>query len=450
MISTGEKSSRAPTVAITSQGCKINQYEGEELRESLFRRGYRVVGFGDHADVSIINTCTVTNQADFKARNLVRRARRVNPDCKIVVTGCYAQTNPEELEAMHEVDLVVGNRDKLKIADLLDSVLEDRSPGRLVTSWDAVNNFEGVELRHFSGRSRAFVKIQDGCNQFCSFCIIPHARGRSRSRDPRSFRKQVRTLLEAGYREIVLTGIHLGQYGLDLDGEWTLAKLIESVLDDLGDARLRLSSTEVNEVTDELIDLVAGEERICPHFHIPLQCADDDLLAAMRRPYDSGYYRRRIEKIAEKVGRFALGTDVIVGFPGESEDAFLATLGFVEKNPFTYLHVFPYSPREGTPAAALRNQVDPGVRKERSMKLRKLGSEKQVEFARSAIGRKTQVLLESASADREPKGLTEDYIQVLLQGVARESRSLVRCRVTGREGGSLRATPIHRSRSTAF
>jgi threonylcarbamoyladenosine tRNA methylthiotransferase MtaB len=425
------------TVSISSQGCKINQYEGQELREELNARGWRIVPFGGPSAVTILNTCTVTGQADFKARNLVRRARRSNPDTRLVVTGCYAQTNPEDLEAMDEVDVVVGNSDKLRIPSLLDGILEDDAPSRLVTSWDACSNFEGVDVHHFSGRNRAFLKIQDGCNQFCSFCIIPFARGRSRSRDPRSVSEQLVRLRASGYREIVLTGIHLGQYGLDLEGEWTLTRLVRSILPRLGDARIRLSSTEVGEVSDELIDLVACEERVCPHFHIPLQCADDQLLAAMNRPYDAAAYARRIEAIARRIDRFGLGADVIVGFPGETDAAYDRTERFVRELPFTYLHVFPYSPRTGTAAAGLRDRVDPRVRKERGRRMRNLGREKTRAFALGAVGSTARVLLESRDEKNARGATSEDYCRILVEGDLPEAGELFYCRVDRYEGGAL-------------
>ncbi|MCP3177980.1 tRNA (N(6)-L-threonylcarbamoyladenosine(37)-C(2))-methylthiotransferase MtaB [Desulfuromonas sp. KJ2020] len=422
-------------VSLTTLGCKTNQFESAAMEEHLRRAGYEVVPFDVGADLVIVNTCTVTSATDAQSRNLVRRARRLNPRCRVVVTGCYAQVDPEALRAIPGVSLVLGNDEKKDFLQWIEKSVDGQvvqvSPIREITEASVLSTTV------FAERSRAFVQIQNGCDAFCSYCIIPYARGRSRSVQPEEVVAQVAGLVEAGYPEIVLTGIHIGGYGTDLTPSLTLTDLVRRLESGTSVRRLRLGSLEPTEITDELIELVAGSSVICPHFHIPLQAGDDQVLRRMNRHYQTAFFRDLVQRIHRRLPQAAIGLDVIAGFPGETEDEFANTLALVESLPVSHLHVFPYSRRPGTPAASMAAQVPSALARERAARLRAVGEEKTRIFARRFVGQTLEVVVEGGGRNGWRKGLTTNYLQVHFRGGDDLPDKTLRVRLTGLEGEGL-------------
>ncbi|MEW5952407.1 MAG: tRNA (N(6)-L-threonylcarbamoyladenosine(37)-C(2))-methylthiotransferase MtaB [Bacillota bacterium] len=409
---------RGKKVAVHTLGCKVNQYESAAL-EGMFReRGYQVVDFSDAADVYLINTCTVTHLGDRKSRQLIRRAARTNPGALVVVTGCYAQTSPGEVAALPEVDLVVGLGDRGHLVDLVESAVKGPGSEVLVRDISGAREFEELPPPVEQGRVRAFLKIQEGCDSYCAYCIVPHARGPLRSRPPAGVLAEARFLLGRGYREIVLTGIHTGAYGRDLPGDPGLAGLVEQLLTLPGLLRLRLSSVEPNDITPELIYILSGSKVACPHLHIPLQSGDDTVLRRMGRNYTAGEFARLAQVIRASIPGIAITGDVIVGFPGETREQFANTRRLVNKVAFAGLHVFKYSPRRGTPAAGWPDQVDPAEKEERSRELINIGRELARSYVSRHVGRQLEVLVEQPARERKGwlEGHTGNYLRVIFPG----------------------------------
>lgn len=403
-----------PRVAFTTLGCKVNQFESEVM-EGLFKaRGYEVVAFDGPADVYVINTCSVTHLGEKKSRQLIRRAAR-HPGATVVVTGCYAQVSAAEVEAIDGVDVIVGTQDRRRIVDLTEEAAASRRRLTAVGDIMAARDFEDISLLAAPGRTRAFLKIQEGCSNFCSYCIIPYARGPLRSRPLASVAGEAAKLTAAGFQEIVLTGIHLGAYGQDIGGTVTLADAVRAVLAVDGLVRLRLGSLESVEVADELISLMQADERLCRQLHLPLQAGDDAVLRAMNRHYTTADYRALIEGIQARVADIAITTDIIVGFPGETDSQFANTLDFVAGLELARIHVFPYSRRQGTPAATMTGQVDETVKKERAATLQRLANEKAAAFRQRFLGRELPVLFEIGSGGTR-EGLTSNYLRVFAAG----------------------------------
>ena len=419
------------TVAFYTLGCKLNAYDTQWYAEQFVARGYREVSFGDRADVTVVNTCTVTGQGDAQSRKALRRAHRISPEGTVVAVGCYAQTDPDALSQMPEVDLVVGTAERVQLLDLINDTC---SLGRTFVTRSRTADFQDMDIYNFGGRARAFVKIQEGCNEFCSFCIIPFARGRSRSRTLQSAVSQVKKLVAAGYREVVLTGVHIGDYGADLAG-CELLQVLKAVEQIDGLDRFRVSSIEATYVTDEMIDFFAESQKFCRHLHIPLQSGDNGILKAMRRPYTRAQYIALIEKVAKRVPGVGIGGDVMVGFPGESDAAFQNTRDLIADHPLTYLHVFPYSPRGKTPAARMANQVDPQVKKQRGAILRELGRQKVAAFQARFLGQTLPVLFENRRNGQCLQGLTDNYIRVLAPGPNAACEQIVETRLQRIEDG---------------
>lgn len=419
------------TVAFYTLGCKLNAYDTQWYAEQFVARGYREVSFGDRADVTVVNTCTVTGQGDAQSRKALRRAHRISPEGTVVAVGCYAQTDPDALSQMPEVDLVVGTAERVQLLDLINDTC---SLGRTFVTHSRTADFQDMDIYNFGGRARAFVKIQEGCNEFCSFCIIPFARGRSRSRTLQSAVSQVKKLVDAGYREVVLTGVHIGDYGADLAG-CELLQVLEAVEQIDGLDRFRVSSIEATYVTDEMIDFFAESQKFCRHLHIPLQSGDNGILKAMRRPYTRAQYIALLEKVAKRVPGVGIGGDVMVGFPGESDAAFQNTRDLIADHPLTYLHVFPYSPRGKTPAARMANQVDPQVKKQRGAILRELGRQKVAAFQARFLGQTLPVLFENRRNGQCLQGLTDNYIRVLAPGPSAACEQIVDTRLQRIEDG---------------
>ena len=402
------------TVSFATLGCKTNQFESAAMQESLQKAGFHIVPFAEGAELVIVNTCTVTNATDAQSRNLIRRARKLNSTCRVVVTGCYAQIDPDALRDLPGVSLVIGNEEKQRLLGYLESDLD--------SNYVEVSDIRLAEtvclppLTSFAGRSRAFVQIQNGCDAFCSYCIIPYARGASRSAHPDEILQQITELVESGYREIVLTGIHIGGYGADLQLPLTLNELVQRIELETDIHRLRLGSIEPTELTDELLETVASSPVICPHFHIPLQAGDDNVLQRMGRNYDRGLFARLVNKIRETLPSSAICLDVITGFPGETNREFDNTFYSIAGLPITDLHVFPYSKRPGTPAATLPDQVPGNVSKERAERLRHLAEEKHRFFAESFVGKDLEVVVEAGSKKGLLKGISRNYLDIRFPG----------------------------------
>ena len=393
-------------------GCKVNQFETETM-EGLFRaRGYEVVPFEERAEVYVINTCSVTHLSDRKSRQLIRRAARTNPSACIAVTGCYAQVAPEEIRALEGVRVVIGTKERARIVDYVEEALR-ADTGALGTITDIMQArvFEDIPLHAMPHRTRAFLKIEDGCQNFCTFCIIPYARGPVKSRELSAVAREMRLLTGAGFREVVLTGIHLGAYGIDLAARPTLADACRTALAEENLRRLRLGSLESVELSADLLELMRTEPRFAAHLHLPLQAGSDNVLRAMNRHYDTAAFAALLEEVRAAVPGVAISTDSIVGFPGETEEDFAAGLDFVRQMGFARMHVFPYSARRGTPAARRADQVPPVVRKERASRMQALADEMAEAYHRSALGSVAEVLFETQT-EGVTDGLTQTYIRV--------------------------------------
>jgi len=432
-------------IAFRTFGCRLNQYDTESIRTLLEASGrYETVG-GD-ADVYVVNTCSVTARADASARKAVRRIHAENPEAKIVVTGCYAQRAPEELAGLPGVSLVLGAADRGRVVDELARTRPGEAARLAVAPIAEARKFLEVPITEMRERRRAFVKVQEGCNESCSFCIVPQTRGVSRSREPGAVLEQVRSLVDAGYPEIVITGVHAGDYGLDpgglelggLDlgpgsgGPRPLVALIERILAVPGLERLRLSSIEPASVGDDLVSLMAGEEKFARHFHIPMQSANDGVLARMRRRYTAAGFRRLVERIGERVPDCGIGTDVICGFPGETDAAFQDTFDALAELPITYIHPFTYSPRPGSESATWKDDVAPEVKKRRVGALKRLSRDKGRAFRERHVGRTVGVLPEALDGT----GWTDNYIRVRIDGSGfapdgADAAGVVRARLAG-------------------
>jgi threonylcarbamoyladenosine tRNA methylthiotransferase MtaB len=406
------------TVALTTLGCRLNQVESQEMGALLEGRGFRVVPAGSRAQVHVVNTCTVTGRADFSDRQIIRRIGREDPGAFLVVTGCYAQTDPDTVAALPGVDLVVGNQEKYRLPDLLDSLVKRARPAVAVADIREARSVPVAPVTRMTGRSRPFVKIQDGCQHRCAFCIVPAARGGSRSQEPKVLLDQVRALAEAGYPDVTLTGVDIGHYGWDLYPRTSLAALVRSIADVPGLRWLRLSSVLPSYFTDDLVDAVATLPVVAPHLHLPLQSGSDRVLRLMRRPYHTGMYRALVDRLAAAIPGLGLGADVIVGHPGETDEDFEATLALVGLLPFSYLHVFTYSDRKGTEAARRPGHVPDAIIRERSQRLRRLGREKSHAFRSALVGSAREVLVLEARDHQTGllSGLTSNYVEVLFPG----------------------------------
>ena len=424
-------------IAITTLGCKINQYDSAVIQSRLEEK-HSFVPFDELADCYLINTCTVTDRADWEARQLVRRAKRRNPAAKVLVTGCYAQVNSQEVAAVSGVDYVVGLN---RLDDLLRFV-ESAPEGSTKVAVSDVKRERGVPVlgtRALPGHTRAFLKIQEGCNYSCTYCIIPTARGLSRSVPPGEVMEQVRQLADVGYQEIVLTGIHLGGYGHDLNPKIDLTALAEMITDSGLISRLRLSSLDPREVPERLIDLISASKIICPHLHICAQAGDNEILKRMRRNYDTAYYRDLLQGVRHRLPEAALGSDIIVGFPGETDAQFDSSLEYFASLPLTYFHVFPYSMRRATVAATLANHIGGSVKKARGRRMRELGAQKKMAFCASFIGRRVSVLVEEKidGSSGLRRGFSRNYLPVNVRGSSDCSNREVSVELTGLDSGWL-------------
>ncbi len=382
-------------VALHTLGCKVNYYDTEAIWQLFKRDGYERVDFADQADVYVINTCTVTHEGDRKSRQMIRRAVRNNPDAVVVVTGCYAQIAPGEILGIDGVDLVVGNQYREQMMEWIDKVREEHHPYNAVAPILKQKEFEDMDVPMFAERTRASLKIEDGCNHFCTFCIIPYARGLVRSRKPESVVRQARRLADAGYHEIVLTGIHTGGYGEDLEN-FSLADLLMELEKIENLRRIRISSIEASEISDQLIQVLSDSSKVCRHLHIPLQAGANEVLKRMNRHYTIEEYGDKLSKVRRALPDLAITSDIIVGFPGETDEQFMTTYDFVKAQAFAELHVFPYSPRVGTPAAKFTDAVPEEVKHERVEKMMALSQELQHAYNSRFVNQVLEVIPEES------------------------------------------------------
>ena len=428
-------------IAFYTLGCKVNQYETQALEQLVTQRGHSLVPFEETADAYVINTCTVTAVSDKKSRQVIRRARKAAPDAVIAVCGCYPQTHPDDVEKLG-VDLIAGTGDRTGFVDLLEREWRDRQPITALDDAFQRRSFESLPAGGLEGRTRAMLKMEDGCVNFCSYCIIPYARGRVRSLPLADCVRQARELEAAGYREIVLTGIEISSWGQDLEGKPELIEAIEAICQGLSpDTRVRLGSLEPRTITPDFCRRVAALPNLCPHFHLSMQSGCDTVLARMNRKYDSNRYYESVTFLHEAYDRPAVTTDLIVGFPGETEEEFQQTLDFIQKCAFSAMHIFPYSKRPGTPAAKLPGQVRNAVKEERAHRAAQIARTMQDTYLDSWVGETVPVLFEE-ERDGLWRGHTTRYCEVEVQSVQPLHNQLRQVQITGHAGGALQGVLV--------
>ena len=424
------KENRSITAAIHNLGCKVNEYEAEKMEALLRKKGFEILPFGEKADVYIINTCTVTNIADRKSRQMLHKARKMNPDALVVAAGCYVDIKSKELAEEAGVDILIKNEDKARVGEIIDAAFERISEHKF--------HYDLKERR----RERAFVKIQDGCNQFCSYCIIPYARGRIKSRPEEEILEEIEKLADEGYKEVIISGIHIGSYGLDRGEEPqdALLALARKTAEIEGIERIRLGSVEPRLMTEEFIKNLSGINKVCPQFHLSLQSGSDSVLKRMNRKYDTAAYERSCENIRKYFGDAALTTDIIVGFPGESEEEFTESYDFVDRIKFYRTHVFKYSRRSGTVADKMPDQISDEVKTRRSEKMLELSEKNGAEYIARRLGSEVEVLFEEKKTEDGKvywSGHTREYIQAYLQSEEDLTNRIRNCRAVDFEGGRL-------------
>lgn len=398
------------TVAFTTLGCRVNQYDTDAMRGLFIQSGYTPVDFDEKADIYVINTCSVTNMGERKSRQLIRKAKRTNEDAYIIVTGCYAQLAPEAIATIDGVNLVIGTNNRHRVVELVEQLESTEKQISIVRNIMEQATFEEMPLYgNEIDKARAFMKIQEGCNNYCTFCIIPYTRGKFKSRRVEDIVKEAKRLVEHGYHEIVLTGIHLGNYGIELLEKPNLAHVVKALLEIPGLERIRLGSIESVEVSEELVDLMAKDPRFCTHLHLPLQAGSDHILKLMNRHYNLQEFKDLIARLRSRIPGLAITTDIIAGFPGETDEDFEETMRTVEEIGFTHIHAFPYSKREGTPAATMEDQVPEAVKKTRVALLKSLGQKGLQKFAEQMIGKPAEILIEREE-DGYYLGFTNEYI----------------------------------------
>lgn len=406
------------SVALHNLGCKVNSYEIDFMQQMLQEKGYKIVAFDEQADIYIVNTCTVTNIADRKSRQMLHRAKKKNPDAIVVAVGCYVQTGKDSLEKDACIDLAIGNNKKKDLLVILESYLLEHSDKTLgettVIDINHTKEYEEMTLTQTADHTRAYIKIQDGCNQFCSYCIIPYARGRVRSRKEEDILNEIKGLVSAGYQEVILTGIHISSYGIDF-GQICLLELLKAIHEIEGLERIRLGSLEPGIITKEFVSNICKLSKICPHFHLSLQSGSDATLKRMNRRYDAGQYYEKVKLLREYYDEPAITTDVIVGFPGETEEEFIETREFLETICFYEMHIFKYSKRQGTKAASMENQISDSLKTQRSNILIQLGQVWARKFRNRLIGQEREVLFEEMKimdGQRYMIGFTSEYVKV--------------------------------------
>ena len=419
-------------VAFSTLGCRVNHYESEAMAEKFIREGYEVTEFTEVADVYVINTCTVTNIGDKKSRQIISRARRLNPDAIIAVVGCYSQIAPKEVSAIDGVDVVLGTRNKGDVVYYVNKSRDEQAAQIYVESVLRNKKFEALNIEEYQDKTRAFLKIQDGCNRFCAYCIIPYSRGSVCSKEPRQVLDEINKLSEHGFKEIILSGIHTASYGLDLDGEITLVDLLEEIEKLDGIERVRIGSIEPAFFTPEVVEKIKNMKKLCPQFHLSLQSGCNATLKRMNRRYTAEEYERIVNILRENIKDVSITTDVIVGFPGETEEEFNETYEFLKRIKLTKTHVFKYSPREGTKAATMPNQLDGTVKDKRSKALIELNNKNEGDFTKSIVGRVMDVLIEQPVKGKDDvyEGYTRNYVKVEVKGIEENLKGrIVNCKI---------------------
>lgn len=401
-------------VAFATLGCRVNHYETEAMAEKFIREGYEVAEFEEFADVYVINTCSVTNMSDKKSRQIIGRARRTNPEAIIAAVGCYSQASPDEVAKIEGVDVVLGSRNKGDIVYYVNKAKDEQKPQLMVGEVLRNKQFEDLNIEEYQDKTRAFLKIQDGCNRFCAYCLIPYTRGTTCSKDPEKVLSEIKKLSEHGFKEIILSGIHTASYGVDLDGDITLVSLLEEIEKLDGIERVRIGSIEPCFFTDEVIEKMKKMKKLCPQFHLSLQSGCDATLKRMNRRYTAKEYEDAVNKIRENLKDASITTDVIVGFPGETDEEFNETYEYLKRLKLTKTHIFKFSPRKGTKAADMPNQLDGNVKEQRSKALIELNDKNESDFAKSLVGRDLDVLIEQ-EVSKKPgifEGYTRNYVKV--------------------------------------
>lgn len=418
-------------VAFHTLGCKVNQHDSAIMAALFQDAGYSIVDFNDKADVYVVNTCTVTHLSDRKSRQMIRRAAGENPDATVVVCGCYAQTAKNELEALDEVDLIIGTNERHRVVEAVEEFRANHVKTAYMPDDDELFVYEDLPHERVSGMTRAYVKVQEGCDQFCAYCIIPYARGPLRSRSEEDTIAEINMLVDKGYKEVILTGIHLGAYGRGVkDKTCDLTGLCRRILDETKIERLRLGSLEGIEVTDELIDMIATNPRMAQHLHLPLQSGCDRTLEAMRRPYDSEAFRDMMRSIRQRVPDIAITTDLMVGFPDETEEDFKESLVFCNDIAFANMHIFKYSMRGGTPAAAMTGQIDPQIKERRAKQMADVAQKNKHEYEQRFVGKTLRILVEEQNKEGLWTGHSSNYLLVAFPGEGIQSGDFVDVKLT--------------------
>lgn len=425
-------------VAFHTLGCKVNQHDSAIMAALFQDAGYEVVDFNDLADVYVVNTCTVTHLSDRKSRQMIRHAARENPAATIVVCGCYAQTAKAELEALDEVDLIIGTNERHKVVEAVETFRQDHVKTAYMADDEELFYYEDLPHERVSGMTRAYVKIQEGCDQFCAYCAIPYARGPLRSRSEQDTIDEINMLVERGYKEVILTGIHIGAYGRGVKDETCdLTGLCRRILDETAIERLRIGSLEGIEVTDALIEMIANDERMAKHLHLPLQSGCDRTLSAMRRPYDTEQFREMMRRIRGKVPNIAITTDLMVGFPGETDEDFKESLVFCNDIAFSAMHIFKYSMRSGTPAAVMPDQIDPQIKERRAKQMADVAQKNKLDYERRFVGQTLRILVEEQTKDGLWTGHSSNYLLVTFPGENIRSGDFVDVKITSAERNRL-------------
>ena len=431
------KKNRKPLVSFYTLGCRVNHYETEAMTEKFLREGYEITEFDNFADVYVINTCSVTNMSDKKSRQIIGRARRKNENAVIAAVGCYSQVSPDEVSKIDGVDVVLGTRNK---GDVVYYVNKAKDEGKMqVAVGEVLKNktFEELNIEEYQDKTRAFLKIQDGCNRFCTYCLIPYTRGRTCSKDPDKVLEEIKRLEEHGFKEIILSGIHTASYGVDLEGDVTLISLLQEIEKLDGIERVRIGSIEPSFFTDEVIEKMRHMKKLCPQFHLSLQSGCDETLKRMNRRYTAKEYEEAVYKIRENLKDASITTDVIVGFPGETDEEFNETYKFLERIKLTKTHIFKFSPRKGTKAENMPNQVDGTIKEKRSKALIELNNKNEGEFSESLVRREMDVLVEKELNEKPGyfEGYTRNYVRVVFESEKSDIiGKIVKCKIEEANG----------------
>lgn len=430
-------------VAFRTLGCKVNQYETEAVRELFVRQGYEITRSLEDCDVYVVNTCTVTHMSDSKSRQTIRRIKKNNPDAVVCVVGCYSQVAPEEIEAIDNVDIIIGTKGRAQLPDLVRQFRLDGKRRVEIRDLEEDRAFDELTIHTEFENTRAYIKIQEGCDMYCSYCIIPYSRGHIASRRARAIEEEIQDLVKKGFKEVVLTGIHVASYGKDLGGAFGLMELIEQLSRISGLERIRLSSIEPRWVTEDRLERLSQIPAFCDHFHLSLQSGSDQILQSMNRKYDTTVYQERVDMIRRYFPHCGITTDVIVGFPGETEKAFQETLKFCQTIGFSRIHIFPYSPRRGTPAALFTGQINPEEKKNRVHRLEELEERLRYAFLDRELGHREEVLFEELSGDSTfMEGYTKNYNRVKMPRKDEWMNQVILCDLVRREGDLLVAQEV--------